>query len=282
MTHIPLPAAEAIRAGSFHELFNWQYPTALSFDDADGRSLGEGNGPRGQSNIDWKPSRYPGSRAGPEKKINNSALRQMGQHWLELLELMDELRAEYVERFGTQGSFTLRDVWRFSRISIALPNFLVNRTDSPLSPDEIPSLLSTAFKTMVGLVIFSTDVFMSGVSLDQVFSADELIEYVERGNLFQGGQGVCAGPPNLVRQLIDLVLTGRAHPQTSWLPELIGDVDRGFRYGALYSQIELIKNGFRPASRELLARFCMRVSDSVGPSDSKDEVLFHFTRVASP
>ena len=280
MSHIPIQTSERTRTASFHELFNWQYPTALSFNDADGRSLGEGNGPHGQVNIEWKPSRYPRSRAGSDKQINNSALRQMGQHWLELLELIDELRAGYAERFGVDGAFNLRDLWRFSRISIALPNYLVNRWVDPLSPDEIPALLSSTFKTMVGLVIFSTDVFLSGLSLDLEFSTDDLLDHVEDNNLFQGGQGVCAGPPNLVRQLLDAVLIGRAHPKTSWLPELIGDVDRAFRYGALYSQIEVIKNGFRFESQHLLARFCDRVRDSVAPPDVKSSVLSRFAQAA--
>ncbi len=256
-------AAEA----AYPELFHAQYHTALALRDAEGRLLGEGNSPRhlvDTAEIEWGPSRYPGSRYRHTKPINASALKQLTRHWDDLLVLVASARSEFILRYGSEGPLSASELWRFSRFTVTIPNYLTNRRDDPVAPDRIPTIASVAFKSIAGIFIIAADMFFRLIDLEKTFTPDDLIVYADDHGLFEGASGVCAGPPTKMKDLLTLVVTGSASPgpHPDALSALVGDVDSFFGYALLYTKLEFTKQVAAFALQERLADLYRTIKSS--------------------
>lgn len=238
--HTTAPGSVACR-----ELFDAQYPAALKLRDEEGRLLGEGNAPRDlveTTEIDWRMSRYPGSRYRHSKPINLSALKQLTRNWDDLLDFVAALRHAYVVRYRVDGRLSGSDLWRYSRYAVTVPNYLINRPRDPVRTDQVPALVSVAFKSTAGIFIVAADMFFREVDLERAFISDEVVDYADDHGLFEGASGVCAGPPQIMRDLLGAVV-GETRPRHDDEPvaSLVGDVEHFFRYGALYTKLEFTK-----------------------------------------
>lgn len=223
----------------YRELLHPQYPSALRLRDAEGRLLGEGNAPRQlveREHIEWRPSRYPGSRYRHPKPINASALKQLTRHWDALLELVPATRAGFVRRYGLDGPLAIADLWRFSRFTVTMPNYLVVRDAEP-----VPPVVAVAFKSVAGIFIVAADMSLRDVELEAVLTPAEIVEYADDRGLFGGATGVCAGPPHLMRALLQAVVSGRGDAGEGALEGVVGDTETFFRYAALYTKLEFTK-----------------------------------------
>ncbi len=77
--------------------------------------------------------------------------------------------------------------------------------------------------------------------LEEVLTPDEIIEYADDHGLFGGALGVCAGPPHLMRALLQAVVSGRGAAGEAALERVVGDAETFFRYAALYTKLEFTK-----------------------------------------
>ncbi|MDQ3953226.1 MAG: hypothetical protein M3279_09745 [Actinomycetota bacterium] len=227
---------------AFRELLHPQYPSALRLRDAEGRLLGEGNAPMHlveRENIEWRPSRYPGSRYRHPKPINASALKQLTRHWDAMLELVLATRSGFVRRYRLDGPLTVSRLWRFSRFSVTMPNYLSSggvRDAEPVAP-----AVAVAFKSIAGIFIVAADMSLRDVDLEEILTPDEIIEYADDHGLFGGALGVCAGPPHLMRSLLQAVVSGRGAAGEAAVERVVGDAETFYRYAALYTKLEFTK-----------------------------------------
>ncbi len=243
---------------AYPELFHAQYATALALHDTEGRLLGEGNSPRhlvDTAEIEWRPSRYPGSRYRHTKPINASALKQLTRYWDDLLVLVASARSEFVLRYRIEDPLSASELWRFSRFTVTIPNYLTNRRKDPVAPDRIPAIASVAFKSIAGIFIVAADMFFRLIDLDKTFTPDDLIVYADDHGLLEGASGVCAGPPTKMEDLLTLVVSGPPSParHPDALADLVGDVDSFFGYALLYTRLEFTKQVTAFALQERVA-----------------------------
>ena len=227
---------------AYRELLHPQYPSALRLRDAEGRLLGEGNAPRHlveREHIEWRPSRYPGSRYRHPKPINASALKQLTRHWDDLLELVLATRSGFVRRYRLDGPLTVSHLWTFSRFAVTMPNYLSSGGIRDAEP--VPPTVAVAFKSIAGIFIVAADMSLREVDLEEVLTPDEIIDYADERGLFGGALGVCAGPPHLMRALLQVVVSGRGAAGEAALERVVGDAETFFRYAALYTKLEFTK-----------------------------------------
>ncbi|MDQ3913996.1 MAG: hypothetical protein M3323_01510 [Actinomycetota bacterium] len=228
---------------AYREVFHPQYPSALVLRDSEGRLLGEGNAPRDlveKEHIEWRPSRYPGSRYRHPKPINASALKQLTRHWDDVLELVQATRAGFVRRYDLDGPLAVSHLWRFSRFTVTMPNYLANRQGGESA--RVPAVAAVAFKSIAGIFIVAADMSFRDADLDEVLTPDEIIGHADEHGLFGGAMGVCAGPPHLMRELLSAVVSGSGSGTSEApLERVVGDAEIFFRYAALYTKLEFTK-----------------------------------------
>lgn len=218
--------------------------------DTEGRQLGEAsvrNGLLQPIRTEWRLCKYPGSRfqAGP---MNMTALRSLQRHWPSVQAWAALLRDEFVRRnrLGPEP-LSLGDIFLFSCAVLAMPAYLLMRSDNPLRGGEIDTALASLFRIIDGLrfpaefMIFGVKEWPAERDWSERITTSQFLHYVEKTNLFEGGEsGMCSGPPRMVEEFLDFVFTGRGsafapadlEAERVRLIRVIGDLDAAFAYGA--------------------------------------------------
>lgn len=228
--------------------------------DGDGRQVGEANVfPRAlrlDVPTEWKTCPYPGTRHRAERPMNATALKAMRLHWQQMLAALARIRAAYLKRYpGAAVAPTIADVERLSALVLAVPTYQLVRRDAPLANGELHPALSSLFRVTDGLRMATHQMMFVPVgeaplSPSAPASVDAILDYVERNYSFHSETGVCAGPANMVREFLDVLVDGRAVAPFDFDPEVeaaLADMPDAFDYGLRAMQAHCALFTFYPA-----------------------------------
>ena len=95
--------------------------------DTDDRQVGEANTfPRAlrlDRPTDWQTCTYPGTRHADDKPMNLTALKAMRSHWPEMMAVLADIRARYLDRAALRAPLTLGQVERLCIAVLSLPTW---------------------------------------------------------------------------------------------------------------------------------------------------------------
>jgi hypothetical protein len=189
--------------------------------DEDRRPLGEHRAPSelsGTAPTQLRSCPYPGSRHEHRLPMNLSALRQATRNWDELLTGLAALR-DWCGG-GAQPS-SLAELWQLTAAAAALPAYLLHR---PGKVRVLDGATASLYKACLGLKFLIeqrvVQEALAGRGAD--LGADGLNEFSESSGWLVGRQEVCAAPPGLIRDVLDVAVHGLA---TRGRSRLVDDVD---------------------------------------------------------
>jgi len=232
--------------GDYEEFLHTPVGALRRYVDRDSRPLcGEAiiDDPAFRKSLEQRACHYAGSRRDHPLPMNVSALRQMTHNWNEILATANALRALFTARqAATPDSLALG--MRVAYGGMCLPLFLLYRATDPMSDGQVPGFVSSLHKASIDIAtstqLMLAESFKQGGPEAALMAevVPGILDFVEREGLLVGQKGVCAGPPQLIRELLEVMVHGRGRrlgePSTA-LDEL-GDLT-----GALPYVDELIK-----------------------------------------
>lgn len=177
-----------------------------------GRPLGESKIPfeyRSEVPLELTTCPYRDSRSGSQKPMNRSALIGIISHWPEILASIAYVRTFLSEPGCEENSVSILTLSRLCESVAALP--LLLRIQNNYRPNlNLSAIVAGAFKTMIGprgLVRDLTEVLSlnDNLELDSELSSEVLWNYIESSGSLIGPKEVCAGPPHLVRELVEVI-----------------------------------------------------------------------------
>ncbi|MFY2559118.1 hypothetical protein ACN469_15915 [Corallococcus terminator] len=226
--HRDLSAVDALYASGYfgpmaHEApeFYWVslMGALLPYKDDEGRPLGEEMAPsHAQAGVpmEMRECPYSGSRRKHANPMNVSSLRQFNQHWPAVVGGLAVLRNEYLRQVKRplDGPLTMVDLWKISRLGIALCAYLVRRGDAPLQDGQLPAVTAILYRMLLGinrvahlqvLIIISAGLYEQMEALDPAV----LYEFTDANDLFVGMNSVCAGPRGLIEDSFRVLISGQ-------------------------------------------------------------------------
>ena len=108
----------------------------------------------------------------------------------------------------------------------------------PVPNGELDSGLSAMFRLIDGVRLVTNDLVRDAP--EQPVTAQTIADYAERHAVFHGPHGVCAGPPALINEYLQ-VLTGAAPAPIEAQPDIaarLGELDAALDYGLLGQRVE--------------------------------------------
>jgi hypothetical protein len=212
--------------------------------DSDGRQVGETNVFPRALRLDvptqWMACPYPGNRYRAERPMNTTALKAMRAHWPQMMAALARIRGAYLERYpGAAAAPTIADVERLSALVLAVPTYQLVRQDRPIANGDLHPALSSLFRVTDGLRMATHQMMFVPVGEDPMPPAtparvDAILDYVERNYSFHSETGVCAGPTNLVREFLEVLVEGRAVADVTFdhaVELALADMPAAFDYG---------------------------------------------------
>ena len=250
----------------------------LGYKDGEGRPLGEEMAPshvqRGVP-MEMRECPYAGTRHKHRNAMNASSLRQFSAHWPAVVGGLAEIREGYLRHMGRAGQprVTLTDLWKFSRIGIALPAWLLRRAHAPLADGEIPPMSSIIYRMMLGVnrVSHLQLLMISATGVESPSWAQEpgaLYEYTDGNDLFIGLNSVCAGPRAMIEETFRVLLGGEPGANADRAP-MQALIDRPFLvYAALLNGLEVQRYIFGAKAASVLQDLVWKTSrpNGVAPS----------------
>ncbi|NTX62664.1 hypothetical protein HUA74_18615 [Myxococcus sp. CA051A] len=225
--------------------------------DGDGRQVGENNvGPRTLF-LDLptvrKQCHYAGSRYQNELPMNVTAMKAMARQWPDLLSLTEQFRKAFFARMPprTPGVLTAGELHMMVVCTLASVGYVMVRGNQPVPNGELDSGLAAMFRLIDGVRLVTNDLVRDAP--EQPVTVQTIVDYAERHAVFNGPHGVCAGPPALINEYMQ-VLTGVAPAPIEAQPDIaarLGDLDAAIDYGLLGQRVEAVVR-FLGASQGLL------------------------------
>lgn len=195
------------------------FRTGHLFLDRDGRQVGEANvfpmAARIEVPTDWRGCPYSGNRYQTERPMNVTALRAMRQHWRPMMAMLIQIREAYLARFPeARAGWTVGHVERLSTAVLALPSYMMLRSDAAVSNGNLHPALSNLFRVTDGLrMVMHQMLFLPVMETmrapDAPVSAAEVLAYADRNYSFHSDHGVCAGPRFMIEDFLGVILDGR-------------------------------------------------------------------------
>jgi hypothetical protein len=185
--------------------------------DRDSRPLcGEAivDDPQFRKGIEQRSCPYAGSRRGHPLPMNASALKQMTRNWDEILATANALRTLFAED-PPAAAGSLASGMRVAYAGICLPLFLLYRATEPMGDGQVPGFVSGLHKASIDIATSVQLMLVEGFkegdpqALPSESVVQGILDFVEREGLLVGQKGVCAGPPQLIRELLDVMVHGR-------------------------------------------------------------------------
>ncbi|GEN09070.1 hypothetical protein SAMN05443572_105327 [Myxococcus fulvus] len=225
--------------------------------DADGRQVGENNVAPRTLFLDLptvrKQCHYAGSRYQSELPMNVTAMKAMARQWPELLSLTEQFRRAFLARMPprTPGVLTAGELHMQVVCTLASVGYVLVRGVDPARNGELDSGLSAMFRLIDGVRLVTNDLVREAP--EQPVTAQTIMDYAERHAVFHGPHGVCAGPPALINEYMQ-VMTGATPAPIDVQPDIaarLGDLDAALDYGLLGQRVESVVR-FLGASQGLL------------------------------
>lgn len=195
----------------------------LPYKDDEGRPLGEEMAPshvQAGVPMEMRECPYAGSRRKHAHPMNVSSLRQFNQHWPAVVGGLAVLRNAYLKQAQRplDGPITMVDLWKFSRLGVALSAYLLRRGQLPLQDGHLPAVTAILYRMLLGinrvahlqvLIIISAGLYDQMEALDPAV----LYEFTDANELFIGMNSVCAGPRGLIEDSFRVLISGQLPPQ---------------------------------------------------------------------
>jgi hypothetical protein len=175
---------------------------------------------------------YAGSRKDHPLPMNLTALRQIKANWGEMMASIDWMRERYLE-WTARPYVAGVDAVCLSHAVLTVPAYLFYRAPNPVPNGQLPAFVSAnakAYADNFTMFVKSLERAIVGQSFAAVAaeepSADEILTLAEASKGFIGVHGVCAGPPQLVKESLVALVSGapkyRGHlPAVQpWIDEL--------------------------------------------------------------
>ncbi|MEM9192755.1 MAG: hypothetical protein AAGF12_26510 [Myxococcota bacterium] len=184
--------------------------------DLDGRALGEANtvplSLRPKFHADeWRECPYRDSRHG--RLFSVAALRQVTGAWPGVLYDLWTLRKAMLEAEGWTTPLRPVQLLVLARTVTSYPSLLARRRHQPLADGRLPPRLAASYKVAAGVHMAVEDLLRRDRNIERVWSADELLAHIETAGLFIATSSrVCGGPKKMVRELLELLISGTAPP----------------------------------------------------------------------
>ena len=217
--------------------------------DTDGRQVGENNVVLRFLFLDPPTTRrvcnYAGDRCQAPVPMNVTALKNMTSRWGELLALTEELREAFVRRLPLRdpAQMTVGEVQLLSVCTLASAGYVMVRGDAASKNGELDAGLAGVFRLIDGVRLVTQDLqrfVASKHNCDQPLTPRMIASHAERENIYHGVYGVCAGPPALIDEYLQ-VACGETRAPVAAEPSLaarLGDVEAALDYGLIGQQIE--------------------------------------------
>src|SRR4051812_5317473 len=218
--------------------------------DADDRQVGEANVFPPYMRLDrptlWRTCTYSGTRYQPDKPMNVTALRIMRNQWRQMMVIVRRVRDSYMARFPEVSArgWTVGDIERMTVCVLALPAYMLMRTEGRVENGKLHPALSSAFRLTDGLRMLMHHMLFVPFgeptrSSETPMTGPEVHAYAERNFSFHTAQGVCAGPPAMVDDFLEVILDGE-DPKGGWpdkldpeVEEALSEVERAVDYGLM-------------------------------------------------
>lgn len=274
-----LSAVDALHASGYfgpgaHEApeFYWAslMGALLPYKDDEGRPLGEEMAPsRAQTGVpmEMRECPYSGSRRKHAHPMNVSSLRQFNQHWPAVVGGLAVLRNEYLRQVKRplEGPFTMVDLWKISRLGIALCAYLLRRADAPLQDGQLPAVTAILYRMLLGinrvahlqvLIIISAGLYEQMEALDPAV----LYEFTDANDLFIGMNSVCAGPRGLIEDSFRVLISGQPPAAADTGPVQALTSPAFLEYGNLLMGLDAQKYIFGVRATSLIHELSRRLS----------------------
>jgi hypothetical protein len=218
--------------------------------DRESRQVGEINAfpdmMRLKLQTEWRTCNYAGSRYRAEMPMNMTALKSMLSHWTPVLRSMLAIREEFVKRFprNPDGRWKLGEVLFGSYSVLATVSYQIMRHDNPVPNGQLDPVMSSLFRVTDGIRMVSG--FMLDIMEYPAYHADlvvwkDIVEAAERWDQYRSQRGVCAGPTNMIEELVQTMMDGKPVASEGPNPPPLGDwtkiIPEGVDYGLRGLQI---------------------------------------------
>ena len=243
--------------------------------DAEERQVGEANVFPEHLRLDipteWRTCPYAGSRYQDAKPMNVTALRSMNKYWGQMMVGLLRIRDAYLRRFPhTQHGWTVGDLLRLSWLVMAVPAYLLMRSQHRVENGQLHPVLSSMFRVtdgvrMVTETMLYTSVDDEGLAPDASMTSTEIYAYAERNALLHSTYGVCAGPRAKIEEFLRVLVDG--HPITGAesvvleapVQAALDDLDAAFDYCLYGLQAYAVVFSLWPVMRQSYEQLLGRV-----------------------
>ena len=216
--------------------------------DQEGRQVGEINAfpdmMRLKLPTDWKTCNYAGSRYRHELPMNMTGLRSMLSNWTPVLRSVLLVREEFTKRFPQSGpKWKLGEVLFASYSVLATVSYQVTRRDNPVRNGDLSPVLSSMFRVTDGIRMvsgFLLDIMERPRFHDTPTGWKDIVEAAEIEDQYRSSRGVCAGPQNMIEELVQTLMDGKpvTAPGGTDLPaDWVASIPEGVDYGLLGLQM---------------------------------------------
>ncbi|MBI4853445.1 MAG: hypothetical protein HY819_16750 [Acidobacteria bacterium] len=219
------------------------------FRDNENRLLGENKAPfefHTDVAMELVECPYAGSRHKHFKPMNVSALKQINNHWEEILNSFTCLRSFHISE-KSLDQISLLDLYKLAIAGYLMPSYLFYKAKDAFADGELPAFVATIHKAALGLVnaaqvMLTKRLVMGRYKKDTVIDAENFYLFVENEKLFIGPWEVCAGTPNQIKELLKLLLNNQVDNSTKIT--LIPSLERYFHYITQAEKVVLLDNFF--------------------------------------
>lgn len=162
---------------------------------------------------------YSDSRYMHYKPMNASALKQITKHWPSLINSFDYIRKFYVIKKSTT-EITLLDLYKITIAGYVAPSYLIYHSNSLFADGKIPAPIAAIYKASAGLVSAVQLMLVKGIitkiyDKDTVVDPEMVFSFADNEGLFIGAEEVCAGSPNMIKDVLEAIIYGRQDEDAS-------------------------------------------------------------------
>lgn len=189
---------------------------------------------------------YSGSRHKHFKPMNVSALKQINNHWSEILNTFTCLRSFHIsQKQNTQ--IRLLDLYKLAIAGYLMPSYLFYRSKNAFADGELPAFVATTHKAALGLVnaaqvMLTKRLVMGRYNKTVVIDAESFYLFAENEKLFIGPWEVCAGTPNQIKEILKLLSSDQVDKSAQIA--LIPNLESYFHYITQAEKVVLLDNFF--------------------------------------
>ena len=215
--------------------------------DQDGRQVGEANvfptSLRVDAPTEWRTCPYSGTRYLHERPMNVTAMKAMRMNWDQMMKCLLEVRSAYIKLFPIKNNtWTVAEVERLAVMALSVPTYMMMRQKSAVKNGDLHPVLSNMFRVVDGLrMTVHQMLFVPSVEANLLpntnITVAEIYAFAERNYSFHSPHGVCAGPQNMIEEMMNVLINGVS--KTSYesvqlddaVLEAMAEIKPAFEYG---------------------------------------------------